>query len=205
MKKFNRILGALLLLALLFIGLPPALAQHYSATDGYVSANVSSPTTNYTEVIFAGSPTKSIRLTAVDYESETNSAFLHYYAGTVPYTVTGVINGTNLVVTSNAGIVTNQLAILQIGGTNWSCMILYTNQLTNVVLAGGATLGFTPLTNSVLWHCGNRYLTRVDVNARQLSGEALFAAQVRAPLAVRLDPGVVSSNRLNATVKYEQQ
>ena len=109
MKKFNRILlAALLLLALLFIGLPPTWAQSYTATDGYVSANVSSPTTNYTEVIFAGSPTKSIRLTAVDYESETNSAFLHYYAGTASYTVTGVINATNLVVSSNAGIVTNQ-------------------------------------------------------------------------------------------------
>lgn len=212
MKELTRILKglaakallALVLLVLLFSGLT-VKAQHYNATDGYVSANVSSPTTNHTEVIFAGSPTKSIRLTAVDYESETNSAFLHYYAGTAPYTVTGVINGTNLVVTSNAGIVTNQLAILQIGGTNWSCLVLYTNQLTNVVLAGGSTLGFTPLTNAVLWHCGNRYLTRVDVNARQLSGEALFAAQVRAPLAVRLDPGVVSSNRLNATAHYDNQ
>ncbi len=178
-----------------------ANGQSYTATDGYVSAQ-SGTATNYTEVVFAGSPTKSIRLLSVDLQSETNSAFLYYYSGTAPYTVTGVINGTNLVVTSNAGIVTNQLAILQIGGTNWTAMILYTNQLTNVFLAGGATLGFTPLTNSVLWHCGNRHLVGLGITKRQVAGESLFAAQVRAPLAVRIDPGVVTSNRLNATVKY---
>ena len=211
MKTFLEFLSgvALALLALVTLAflllISSAQAQYVTATDGYVSSQQSAPTTNYTEVVFAGSPTKAIRLLSVDYESETNSAFLHYYAGTVPYTVTGVINGTNLVVTSNAGIVTNQLAILQHGGTNWTVTILYTNQLTNIVVAGGATLGFIPLTNSILWHCANRYLTRVDVNARQLAGKAIFAAQVRAPLAVRLDPGVVTSNRLNATVKYEVQ
>jgi len=190
---------ALVLFALLTLA---AAAQTFTATDGHVSAQ-SPITTNYSEVVFSGSPVRTIRLTSVDLQSETNAAFLHYYAGTTPYTVTGVLNGTNLIVTSNAGIVTNQLAILQMGGTNWTCTILYTNNLTNVFLAGGATLGFTPLTNSTLWHCGNRHVVGLGITKRQLTGEAIFAAQVRAPLAVRVDPGVVTSNRLNATVKYE--
>ena len=211
MKKLLEFLcGAACALVILFLFALLALAasvqgQTYTATDGYVTVTQNAPTTNYSEVVFSGSPTKSIRLSCVDFRSDTNTAMLHFYAGTAPYTVTGVINGTNLTVTSNAGIVTNQLAILQIGGTNWTCTILYTNNLTNIVLAGGATLGFTPLTNSVLWHCARRALFPVNVSTGQRIGEAVFAAQVRAPLAVRLDPGVVTSNKLSVTAKYDQQ
>jgi len=179
--------------------------QTTAPTDDYVTLVSNAPATNYTEVVFPGAPTKSIRLTGLDYHSDTNTAMLHLCAGTAPYTVTGVINGTNMVVASNAGIVTNQLAILQIGGTNWTATILYTNQLTNIVLAGGSTLGFTPLTNSVLWHCSKRVLFPVNVSTGQRFGEAIFAAQVRAPLAVRIDPGVVTSNKVSATVKYDVQ
>lgn len=181
---------------------PDALAQTYTATDGYVTVTQNAPTTTYTEAVFSGAPTKSIRLTCVDYRSDTNTAVLHFYAGTAPYTVTGVINGTNLVVTSNAGIVTNQLAILQIGGTNWTATILYTNNLTNVVLAAGSGLGFTPLTNSILWHCAQRVLYPVNVSTGQRIGESVFAGQVRAPVAVRIEPGVVTSNKLAVTAYY---
>lgn len=179
-----------------------AVAQTYTATDGYVTQTQNAPTTNYSELVFSGAPDRSIRLLCVDYRSDTNTAMLNLYSGTAPYTVTGVINGTNLVVTSNAGIVTNQLCILQIGGTNWTATVLYTNQLTNVVLAGGATLGFTPLTNSVLWHCGNRVLFPVNVGTGQRIGPAVFSGQVRAPVAVRIDPGVVTSNKLSVTAYY---
>jgi len=106
--------------------------------------------------------------------------------------------------TSNAGVVTNRLCILQYGGTNWTATVLYTNNLTNIVLAGGSGLGFTPPTNAVFWHCGKIYVDQIGVAKRQMASEALFAADVRAPLAVRVDPAVVASNRLSATVVFDQ-
>lgn len=186
-------------MACALIGAAPLKAQQ---TDGYASLQ-SAQATNYSEVVFVGAPTKSIVLKSIDYRSDTNTAFLHFYSGTTPYTITGVINGTNLTVTSNAGVISNQLCIIQLGATQaWTATVLSTNNLTNIFLAGGATLGFTPATNAVFWNCTNRHLRVVNVAVEARSSEALFAAQVRAPLSVRIDPGVVSSNRLNATVLY---
>lgn len=187
------------LLALFFA--VPARAQHVNASDGYVTA-VATTNTTLSEVVFSGAPTKLIRLLSVNYESESAGANLVMYAGTVPYGVTGVINTTNLTVTSNAGIPTNRLVILQYGGTNWTATVLMTNQLTNVVLAGGSGLGFTPLTNSVLWMCGLLTQEEISISRGTKSGEALFSGVVRGPLAVRVDPAIASSNRLSATVKY---
>lgn len=206
MKKFFNdckvtVLGAVTGLALLV-----GCSSEAQTTDGYASRQDNNPLTNYTEVVFVGSPTKSIVLKSIDYRSDTNTAHLHFYAGTTPFTVTGIINNTQLVVSANSGIITNQLCLIQYGSTQlWSALVLYTNQLTNIFLAGGSTLGLTIPTNAVLWNTTNRHLRKIDVTSGNLAGEALFAAQTRAPLAVRIDPGVVTSNRLSATVLYQTQ
>lgn len=191
---------ALAVMILLTAFAPVAMAQHANGTDGYVTA-VSTTNSTTSEVVFAGAPTKTIRLTGLTIESASASGYLQLLAGVTPFTVNSVLNTTNLVVTSNAGIVTNRPCILQFGGTNWVATILYTNNLTNVVLAGGSSLGFTPLANSTLWHC-SVYQDQIGISKRQLVGEALFSAPVRGPLAVRVTPAIAYTNNLAATVYY---
>lgn len=178
------------------------LGAQAQVTDGYTSTADNTTSTNYNQVVFPGVPTKIIRLLSYDVTADTNIADLHIIAGTTPYTVTGVINGTNLVVANTGGIITNQLAILQFGTTNWVMNINHTNNATNVFLALGGSLGFTPLTNSTLWVCTNRSVIRLPLGRTANAGEALAAAQVRAPLAIRLTPSLQQSNRVFATVKY---
>ncbi len=196
----NLILALAMLVLALFLA-PVAMAQHYNGSDGYVTA-VSATNTTTSEVVFSGQPGKTIRLTGLNIESASASGYLQLLAGTAPYTVTAVLNTTNLVVTSNAGVVTNRPCILQFGGTNWVATVLYTNNLTNIVLAGGSTLGFTPLANSTFWHCGSVYQDQIGIAKRQVVGEALFAAPTRGPLAVRVTPAIAYTNNLAATVYY---
>jgi hypothetical protein len=180
------------------------------ATDGYVTAQDNTTVTNFNQVCFLGSPTKSIRLLSLYVNGDTNLVDLNVFAGTQPYTVTGIINQTNLVVSSNSGIVTNQLAIIQFGVTNWIAKVLFTNQATNVFLDSGTQLGITVPTNAVLWNCNNRFTQRIpNTGPVSLGAEAFLAAQVRAPLAVRLWglaqaglPSAGNTNRVHATVKY---
>lgn len=190
---------ALLILALMIA--PGAMAQHYNGSDGYVTA-VATTNSTTSAVCFSGQPGKTIRLTGLSIESASASGYLQIFAGSAPYTVTGVINGTNLVVSSNVGVVTNRPCILQFGGTNWIATVLYTNNATNIVLAGGSTLGFTPLTNATFWHCANVYQDQIGIAKRQLTGDALFAAPTRGPLAVQVTPAIAYSNNLAATVWY---
>jgi len=200
--KLKHLIAVIALLCALLIG-PLAQAQHFNGQEGYVTATAATNGTTPT-VIFAGAAGKSIRVTGINVESTTNAAHLHVIIGQTRFDVTGVINVTNLVVASNAGIVIGQPVILQHTGTNWYATVHTTNQLTNVVLAGGSGLGFTPLTNSQLWKCYQPFLDQIGVAKRQTAGEALFAAPVRAPLAVLLDPPAVASasNRLSVTVKF---
>lgn len=199
--KTKHILAAPLLLALLFLGLPSAMAQHYNGSDGYVTA-VATTNSTTSAVCFSGQPNKTIRVTGLTIESASASGYLQIFAGSAPYTVSGVINVTNLVVSSNAGVVTNRPCILQFGGTNWIATVLYTNNLTNIVLAGGSGLGFTPLTNSTFWHCANVYQDQIGIAKRQLVGDALFAAPTRGPLGVQVTPAIAYTNNLAATVYY---
>jgi hypothetical protein len=201
MKTIKHLLAALAFIAMLFLTLD-IRAQHSTATDGYVT--YVAPTNGTTpEVIFAGAPTKTIRVTGLNAEGTTNAAHLVVFIGATPFTVTGVINVTNLTVTSNAGVVIGQPVILQNGGTNWYATVHTTNQLTNVVLALGSGLGFTPLTNSVLWKC-QTYVEQLGIGKKQASGPAVFSGVVRGPLGVRLEPPAVASasNRLAVAVYY---
>jgi len=108
-------------------------------------------------------------------------------------------------VSSTADMVTNQFAILSFGSTNWVVTVLFTNQATNIFLVGAGALGFTPPTNSVLWLTANRQVLKPALGRNSFSGEALVAAAVRAPLAIRLQEALIpgaGSNRVAATVKY---
>lgn len=201
LKHFITHIVLLIAMILTLLFAPVAMAQHYNATDGYVT-ETSTTNSAASEVVFAGSPTKSIRLLSVLAQSATNAAYINIFAGETPFTVSGVINVTNLTVATTAGIVLGRPCILQFGGTNWTATVLSTNGNTNVVLAGGSTLGFTPLTNSTFWHCKPPYRDLIGIATRQMAGDALYSAAVRAPLAVQVTPAVVASNQLAATVYY---
>src|ERR1043166_115014 len=170
--------------------------------EGYITRSLT-VATNAAEVFFPQNPTKMLRLVSYDVNGDTNTAILTMYSGTMPLTVAGIINVTNLVVVANTNVVTNQLAIIQrADDTIFSVTVLFTNHFTNVLIA--ATNPIPTLTNDVLWICTNTAWTLIGSNTVRSAGEALFATQRRAPLSLRVSTSGVNSNRINsATAKYE--
>jgi len=173
--------------------------------DGYVTRSATA-TTNTAEVFFPQNPTKAIRLVSWDVTSDTNNnTALTFLGGTMPITILGMINVTNLLCYSNNLVVTNAVAIIQRSDdTIFSVSILGTNQMTNIVIS--ATNSIAILTNDVLWVCTNIASTTLGfgTNAVRLAGEALFQVQRRAPLALRLTNGLNGGMRINsATVHYD--
>ena len=126
--------------------------------EGYVTRSATT-TTNTAEVFFPQNPTKAIRLVSWDATSDTNNnTALTFLGGTMPITILGMINVTNLLCYSNNLVVTNAVAIIQRSDdTIFSVSILGTNQMTNIVIA--ATNSIAILTNDVLWVCTNICIT----------------------------------------------
>ena len=170
--------------------------------EGYVTRSATAAT-NTAEVFFPQNPTKLIRLVSYDVNGDTNTAILTLYSGTMPLTINGIINVTNLVVTANTNVQTNALVIIQrADDTIFSLTVLFTNQFTNIFIA--ATNSIPVATNDVLWVCTNSAWTIIGSNTVRQSGEALFATQRRAPLSVRVSTSGTLSNRVNtATVRYD--
>src|SRR5437667_2576767 len=170
--------------------------------EGYLTRSATAAT-NTAEVFFPQNPVKSIRLVSYDVNGDTNTAILTMYSGTMPLTINGIINVTNLVVTANTNVQTNALVIIQrADDTIFSLTVLFTNQFTNIFMA--ATNSIPVLTNDVLWVCTNTAWTIIGSNTVRQSGEALFATQRRAPLSVRVSTSGTLSNRVNAaTVRYD--
>ena len=123
-----------------------------------------------------------MRLVSYDVNGDTNTAILTAYSGTMPLTITGIINVTNLVVTANTNVQTNALVLIQrADDTIFSLTVLFTNQFTNIFIA--ATNSIPILTNDVLWVCTNTMQTVLGSNNVRLAGECLFATQRRAATA----------------------
>jgi len=210
MKKILEFFAGMALAApvlFLFVLLMLVTAQAQQ-TDGYTSVQDVTTTTNFNQVVLPGAVTKQILVRSWEINSDTNVATLEMFAGTTPFTVTGIINSTNLVVASTAGIVTNQLAILQYGNTNWVVNVGVTNQGTNVILLGGSTLGITVPTNTTFWNCTNRLKINVPIGVTRSVGGEVFAAVVRAPFCARLSPSLFASgassgsNRVHVAAQY---
>src|SRR5437773_5942914 len=103
--------------------------------EGYVTRSATAAT-NTAEVFFPQNPIKILRLVSYDVNGDTNSATLTMYSGTMPLTINGIINVTNLVVTANTNVLTNALVIIQrADDTIFSLTVLGTNQSTNIVIA----------------------------------------------------------------------
>ena len=170
--------------------------------EGYVTRSAT-VATNTAEVFFPQNPTKLIRLVSYDVNGDTNTAILTMYSGTMPLTITGIINVTNLVVTANTNVQTNALVIIQrADDTIFSLTVLFTNQFTNIFMA--ATNSIPVLTNDVLWVCTNTAWTIIGSNTVRQSGESLFATQRRSPFSMRVSTSGTLSNRVNsATVRYD--
>jgi len=179
----------------------------FSATikEGYVTRSLTT-STNTAEVFFPQNPVKAIRLVSWDVTSDTNNnTALTFLGGTMPITILGMINVTNLLCTSNTLVQTNAIAIIQRSDdTIFSVSILGTNQTTNIIIS--ATNSIAILTNDVLWVCTNIASTTLGyaTNAVRQSGECLFQVQRRAPLALRLTNGLSGGMKINsATVRYD--
>jgi len=165
-------------------------------------------TTNTAEVFFPSEGSSTIRVTSVEALGDTNTTICTILGGTYPLTITGIINATNLTVASNTNTYTNCIAIIQGTGNDDTCFsvtVNMTNQATNIFIA--ATNSWAPiLTNYIIWFCTNQVVFPVGSNnivAVTRSGESLFAAQRRAPVAVRVTASGVNGNRVSATAKYD--
>ena len=147
--------------------------QAVAIKEGYVTRSLTTAT-NTAEVFFPQNPTKSLRLLSYDVNGDTNTAILTIYSGTMPLTINGIINVTNLVVTANTNVQTNALVIIQrADDTIFSLTVLFTNQFTNIFMA--ATNSIPVLTNDVLWVCTNTawtlsQLSPVGVQAARQTG-----------------------------------
>jgi len=170
--------------------------------EGYVTRSAT-PATNTAEVFFPQNPIKIMRLVSYDVNGDTNTAILTMYSGTMPLTITGITNVTNLVVTANTNVQTNALVIIQrADDTIFSLTVLFTNQFTNIFMA--TTNSIPVLTNDVLWVCTNTASTIIGSNPVRQSGESLFATQRRSPFSLRVSTSGTLSNRVNsATVRYD--
>jgi len=197
MKKTITLLTLTTLLTLITI-----LIHAAAIKEGYITHSLT-VATNTAEVFFPQNPVKIMRLVSYDVNGDTNTAILTMYSGTMPLTVTGIINVTNLVVTANTNVQTNALVLIQrADDTIFSLTVLFTNQFTNIFMA--ATNPIPVLTNDVLWVCTNIAWTIIGSNTVRQSGESLFATQRRAPLSLRVSTSGTLSNRVNAaTVRYD--
>src|SRR5438046_8632576 len=79
--------------------------------EGYIT-RTATVATNTAEVFFPQNPTKAIRLVHYDVNGDTNTAVLTVYSGTLPVTITGIANATNLQCVSNSGVQTNALVMI---------------------------------------------------------------------------------------------
>ena len=191
-------------LLVLFVLAVPFVVSLWPAAikEGYVTRSLTAAT-NTAEVFFPQNPIKILRLVSYDVNGDTNTAILTMYSGTMPLTINGIINVTNLVVTANTNVQTNALVIIQrADDTIFSLTVLFTNQFTNIFMA--ATNSIPVLTNDVLWVCTNTAWTIIGSNTVRQSGEALFSTQRRAPFSLRVSTSGTFSNRVNAaTVRYD--
>jgi len=196
MKKLLTLLTLTTLLTLITI-----LIHAAAIKEGYITRSLT-VATNTAEVFFPQNPVKIMRLVSYDVNGDTNTAILTIYSGTMPLTISGIINVTNLVVAANTNVQTNALELIQrADDTIFSLTLLFTNQFTNVFMA--ATNPIPVLTNDVLWVCTNIAWTIVGSNTVRQSGENLCAKARRAPLSFRVSTSGTLSNRGNAgTVRY---
>src|SRR6266481_2685378 len=85
------------------------LAFAAAIKEGYVTRSATI-TTNTAEVFFPQNPTKAIRLVSWDATSDTNNnTALTFLGGTMPITILGMVNVTNLLCTSNTFMQTNAI------------------------------------------------------------------------------------------------
>src|SRR5437867_4008947 len=152
------------------IGRGETFLQAATIKEGYVTRSATT-STNTAEVFFPQNPIKAIRLVTWDATSDTNNnTALTFLGGTMPITITGMINVTNLLCTSNTFVQTNAVAIIQrADDTIFSVSILGTNQTTNIIIS--ATNSIPILTNDVLWVCTNISSTFINAtNGVRVSG-----------------------------------
>src|SRR5260221_500003 len=72
-----------------------SLAWASAIKEGYITRSLT-VATNTAEVFFPQNPVKIMRLVSYDVNGDTNTAILTMYSGTMPLTVTGIINVTTV-------------------------------------------------------------------------------------------------------------
>src|SRR5437667_10553580 len=74
--------------------------------EGYITRSATAAT-NTAEVFFPQNPVKIMRLVSYDVNGDTNTAILTMYSGTMPLTINGNINVTQLVMPAHTNLKTN--------------------------------------------------------------------------------------------------
>ena len=197
--KLALLLFALALAHLVFGGMP---MYKTSSAGGNGTAGAS--------VTFAADPTCQIRVVSLYYESDTNTAALHFYSPSQAYAIS--VANTNAAYTTNtlsttAGIPTNGASLLLVhGGTYYTGTIVSTNCAggsTNFMLAAGG-FGSAVSANDDVYVLGaaGQSLT-VGAATNSLNGEAIYVGNYGRPVVVKLTPAL-TTNRINSiSVHYD--
>jgi hypothetical protein len=191
--------------ALAVVSLAGAPAFGQAIKDGYVTyaspTGVGQTTTNLAQIVFPSSQDKTIRLVNMDIVCNTNTGTFSILGGTTQTRLT-YINGlaTNLVVASTSGFQSNDVVIVQ-NPTNdfiWQGVVWGTNNLTNLWFTLPATNAFP--VNSYVYRMSDGFTSLVESNKVRASGLALYGAQRRKPVLIRV---VGTNSTVAATAIYE--
>lgn len=200
MKTLKHLVSCLLLLAgLLCFGLPALAAE---IDYGYVSKTGTGSST--ADVVFPHKTSKTLRLLSLDVSTDLTNCAVKFYGGTTTYTASAasLSTATNIVVLANTSCASNDVVVVQASdGSTFTATVWGTSGTTNIYMTG--QLG-TAVASGATVHRMSKVHTihPASTNEFRLSGEAIFAPQLRQPLLVRAT-GTSAVTINNATVHYD--
>lgn len=196
MKTFTNMLALGLALGVASAG--------YSATPSYTTKSAAGNASAGAALLFPADPSRQIRLVSVQWQSDSNTAALHFQTALGAYKAlaTNTSSGVTQVVNTTAGLITNRLLMLQRAGVGYTALLVQTNNGTNAVLATGGW-GVTPSIGDAVYALGETNSVPVGATTNWANGEALFVGQPGRPVRVQLTPALTTNRITTATARYE--
>lgn len=203
-----QILALALLVGLVFaVGAGTALAV--DPDYGYYTETAETASQKTQTLIFNApnaTSTKQIILKTIDVTGDNADAVLSIYGGTLSTTISGTLGTTitNLTLTSTNGFATNDKLVIQraAGVSTWHYVYSLGSGEFNVYPAVTTACA----AGDMVYRMSNVGTHAIGSATVRMTGDALFAAQVRMPLAVSLESTAGTSEYINAaTVLYSDE
>lgn len=194
----------ILIMSLMALACTVGLAQ---VTTGYVSKRDNTIAKN-SVVIFPGATTKQIVLKSYSVTGDNADTALRIHSGTRLSTVTSneAAGQTVIGVASTNGFDTvNGAVIIQRPSGLCSVHALDSVNASSVTLSEALPSGYDCAVGDQIWWCGGTSTNVIGAATVRREGDALWGAQVRAPVALHLITSAGAANTINdATVLYRK-